>query len=118
MCAVDTFLRMSLNRKKLLEIKERFERAIGPIAAGVILDLVDLAMWGTVGLIFGLVIGAAVGWYLSGVLNIPKKWRPTLATLAGIYCMMPQFRLIPVATIVGACARFFEPPVKKAQGDQ
>ena len=104
---------MGLSREKFFEIKERFERAIGPIAAGFILDLVDLATYGVVGLLSGLLIGSVVGWYLTGVLRVPNKWRPALSMLAGIYCMMPGTEFIPVGTIVGACVRFFDPPAKK-----
>ncbi len=96
------------SQNRFRQLRARFERALGPVAAGVILDLVDLATFGPVGIFLGPLLGGLVGWYLSGVLCIPQRWRFSVAALAGFYCMLPRTEFIPVATIVGALARFFE----------
>ena len=84
----------------------RVERAVGPVAAGLILDFVDLGTFGPVGLVAGALIGGAVGWYLARALDMPPRWRPAAVLLAAIYCTLPFTEFIPAATLVGALARY------------
>ncbi|MDP2653349.1 MAG: hypothetical protein Q8Q08_04885 [Candidatus Omnitrophota bacterium] len=93
------------------DIGKRAERALGPIAAGMILDCVDLATFGPVGLFLGPIVGGVVGWYLAGAAQLPEKWRLPAAILSGVYCMTPGTEIIPVATIIGALSRFWGPSV-------
>jgi hypothetical protein len=93
--------------KRFWDLLKRFERSLGPVGAGMVLDLVDFATFGPIGIFLGYIAGSAVSWYLTGVLGLPMKWRKMISIFGGIYCMVPGTELIPVATIVGACARFF-----------
>ena len=97
------------------EIGKRVERAIGPIFAGMILDLADFMTFGPIGLYLGLFVGLTVGWYLAGLLRLPKKWRVWAAWLAGLYCLVPGTEFLPVATILGGLSRFFEPPAGREE---
>ncbi len=106
-----------MNPKQLSFLK-RLEQAIGPIMAGFILDMVDFLTFGPIGIVLGLFVGSAVGWYLTGVLGVSRKWRVILTWLAGIYCFMPGTELIPVGTIVGALCRFFQASPEKNKGPQ
>jgi hypothetical protein len=106
-----------MNLKKSSFLK-RLERAIGPIMAGFILDMVDFLTFGPIGIVLGLFVGSAVGWYLTGVLGVSKKWRVILTWLAAIYCFLPGTELIPVGTIVGALCRFFQPSPEQNKESQ
>lgn len=84
---------------------ERINTAFGPLAGALILDFVDLATIGPLG-IGGFFVGGAVGWWILSVYDISKNTRLILAFLAGIYCLVPFTEFIPVATLISAIARF------------
>lgn len=98
------------------ELGRRVERAIGPIAAGMILDVADFATFGRIGLLCGAFVGGFVGWYLSGFLKVPREWRFCAISAAALYCVVPGTEFLPLATILGALSRFFErPPVPRTE---
>ena len=86
----------------------RLNRAFGPVVAGLIIDLVDLATFGPIGLVLGLPIGGAAGYWMGRTLGLNKKASLLCALAAGIYCTLPGTELLPLATLVGAGARYFE----------
>ncbi|MSR57950.1 MAG: hypothetical protein EXS05_09780 [Planctomycetaceae bacterium] len=86
---------------------ERLHRALGPLAGGIIIDCVDFAMFGPVALILGPVVGGLVGWWVSSLYHFGTRGRLIVATLSAIYCTIP-IKLLPLATLVAACARFRE----------
>jgi len=83
----------------------RLQRAFGPLIGAIILDLVDLASFGPLG-IGGFLIGIGVGWWMLSMYTISTATRMWLSLLAGVYCLIPFTELIPVATIITAIARF------------
>lgn len=86
----------------------RANRAFGPILAGLIIDGVDLATFGPIGVFVGLPIGGAAGFWMGKCLGL-RTWPCVLCGLvAGIYCMIPFTEALPLATIAGAYARFME----------
>lgn len=82
----------------------RFERAFGPVMAGVILDCVDFATIGPP----AFIIGAIVGFWIFSIYRLPMQHRILGALLSGAYCMMPFTRYLPLATLAGAWVRFRE----------
>lgn len=86
---------------------KRLNNAFGPLAGALLLDFVDLATIGPLG-IGGFFIGTAVGWWILSVYNISKNTRVLLALFAGIYCLVPFTEFIPIATLISALARFFK----------
>lgn len=93
---------------------QRLNRAFGPVVAGLIIDFVDLATFGPIGLYLGLPIGAFAGYWMGRALGLEHKPSLLCAFLAGIYCMIPGTEMIPVATVVGALARYRESAPKAA----
>ena len=89
-------------------IAARLHRAFGPILAGVIIDAVDLATFGPIGLVLGLPIGGLAGYWMGTCLGLDRKACVLCALAAGIYCMIPFTEVVPLATLVGAYARFRE----------
>jgi hypothetical protein len=83
----------------------RLQRAFGPLAGGMILDLVDLSTFGPFG-IGGFFIGGLVGWWICSVYNVATTTRLTVALLSGVYCLLPLTEFIPVATMISAYIRF------------
>ena len=92
---------------------QRLNRAFGPVVAGLVIDLVDLATFGPIGLVLGLPIGGAAGFWMGRCLGLPTKASLLCALLAGIYCTIPGTEMLPIATLVGAGARYFESAPKK-----
>jgi len=84
----------------------RLHRALGPLAGGVILDVVDFATFGPVGLAIGLLVGVLVGWWVSSIYAFSVKARCIWATLGGLYCAVPFTEVLPLATLVSAVGRF------------
>jgi len=83
----------------------RLQRSFGPLIGAIILDLVDLASFGPLG-IGGFLVGILVGWWMLSVYEISQRTRMWLSSLAGVYCLIPFTELIPVATLITALARF------------
>ena len=94
--------------------RQRLNRAFGPVVAGLIIDFVDLATFGPIGPYLGLPIGAFAGYWMGRALGLERKPSLLCALAAGIYCMMPGTELIPIATVVGALARYRESAAKPA----
>ena len=87
---------------------QRLNRAFGPVVAGLIIDFVDLATFGPIGRYLGFPIGAFAGYWMGRALGLDRKPSLVCALLAGAYCMMPGTEMIPLATVVGALARYRE----------
>ena len=92
--------------------------AIGPIAAGVILDLVDFATFGPIGLWAGLVLGGAAGYLLAAGMGVRRDRRLGYALAAGAYCTLPYTAFLPAATLLGALIRLREKDSTPAESDQ
>lgn len=98
------------NESSKLGLLSRLNRALGPIAAGLLLDFVDLATFGPIGIVAGFFIGAAVALWISSIYRFSLRAKTILALLAGLYCMVPMTELLPLATLAAATCRFFEEP--------
>ena len=75
---------------------------VGPLLGGVLLDLVDLATFGPVGLYGGFVVGAALGWWLAGEFGLSRRSRLVAAALAAVYSATPATEWLPLGTLTGA----------------
>lgn len=89
---------------------QRLHRALGPLAGGILLDVLDLATFGPVGLYGGFVIAAALGWWISSIYEFSNRARVIFAGLAAVYIAIPFTEIVPVATIVSALARWRKQP--------
>jgi len=98
---------------------KRLNRAFGPVIAGLIIDLVDLSTFGPMGLYLGLPLGGACGYWMGRTLGLTQKQSLYCALAAGIYCMIPVSEFLPLATLVGAFARYREstPPSDEASSE-
>ena len=84
----------------------RLHRALGPLAGGLILDFVDIATFGPVGLLGGFVVGGLAGWWVSSIYEFSPRSRLALAALAAVYTAVPLTEPLPLATAISALARF------------
>ena len=96
----------------------RLHRALGPLAGAMLLDLVDLATFGPIGLFGGFLLGGAVGWWISSIYGFGPGGRALFALLATVYVGVPFTGLLPLATVVAAVARFRPqlPPLPAGSG--
>ena len=84
--------------EKLAEL----ERAVGPVVAGLLVDLLDAA---TVSPLLGLLLGWPLGAYVLRKAGLPPERTVLLGGLVGVYCALPGTFAIPVATVVGALVK-------------
>lgn len=88
---------------------QRAHAALGPVLAGLILDFFDLLTPGAVGIYLGPLVGFLIGHYLSGFYGFRGWARFSMALLAAAYLAAPMTSMLPVATLIGALARFRDP---------
>lgn len=93
-----------------MDFVRRIYHALGPIAGGILLDTIDLATFGPIGLYAGWLIGLTVGWWMASIYEFGFYGKVVFATFAAIYLTLPMTEFIPVATIVSAIARFRDVP--------
>ena len=86
----------------------RVNHAIGPVAAGMVIDTLDVMTLGPVGLLLGIPVGALAGYWLGKSLGLEKQASLLCAAAAAVYCTVPFTELLPLGTIVGALGRFQE----------
>lgn len=84
----------------------RLHRALGPMAVGIILDLLDLGTFGIVGIYAGAVIGLVAGWYLGMMAGLGRRARVLFGIAAAAYLTLPMTEFLPLATLIAACGRF------------
>lgn len=84
-------------------------RQMGPVAGGFLLDVVDAATFGPLGLQWGLLLGAAAGWLLTAPYEMSSQRRFFLSSAAGVYCMLPFTAFLPLATVATALVRWLAP---------
>jgi hypothetical protein len=100
---------------------DRLHYALGPLAGGIIIDVADVISAGPVGPLGGMLIGMPVGWYVASMYGFQTPSRLLIATLSGVYCLIPRTELIPLATMISACSRFFAEdapaPVARSMND-
>ena len=95
----------------------RLHRALGPLAGGLILDFVDIATFGPVGILGGFLVGALAGWWVSSIYEFSPRSRVLLAVLAAVYTAVPLTEPLPLATAISALARFRERPRRSGDND-
>lgn len=87
-------------------LPRRLHRALGPLAVGILLDVLDLATFGPVGLYLGVFVGLAAGWYLGAMAGLGRGARVLFAIAAAVYLTVPMTEFLPIATVVSALGRF------------
>jgi len=80
-------------------------RALGPVLAGFIIDVIDFATFGAIGLYLGFLMGAPAGWYLARAFGLGRRQSLYAALACGVYCTIPVTSPIPVAMLLGVWAR-------------
>lgn len=98
---------------------ERLSYALGPLGAGIILDALDLATFGPIGIVLGVMVGGYAGWILGESEGLDRSLRIAFAIAAAAYMTIPFTEPLPAATILVLTARFFAgPPQNATKGEQ
>ena len=92
--------------------------ALGPLGAGIILDVLDLATFGPIGIIAGALVGGYAGWVLGEFEGFDRNIRIAFAICTAAYMTIPFTEPIPAATILFLTARFFACPSARAVSQQ
>ncbi|MBX3444301.1 MAG: hypothetical protein KF774_18000 [Planctomyces sp.] len=101
-----------------VQVGRRLNRAFGPIAAGMIIDSIDLLTLGPIGLYAGPAIGGLAGFWLGRCLRLSGRESLLCGVIAAIYCSIPFTEVMPLGTIAGAWARFREISADDAAREQ
>jgi len=83
----------------------RLLQRLGPILGGLLIDGIDLASYGPLG-IGGLLVGAFAAWWLTSGTRLNLKTRIFVSAITGIYCLTPFTEILPLATIVATIGKF------------
>jgi hypothetical protein len=105
--------RQSTTPKQIGELRGFFQRlcfALGPLGAGIILDVLDFVTFGPIGVFSGAVVGGCAGWILGAYERFDRNLRIAFAICAAAYMTIPFTEPIPVATLLVLMARFFQGP--------
>lgn len=86
--------------------RSRFRAALEPIAAGIVLDVIDFVPLPP---LLGFLLGVLVASQLVRHLRLRVRSRALLVLACGAYCAVPFTNVLPLATLLGAAARFLEP---------
>jgi hypothetical protein len=97
---------------------KRLNRAFGPVIAGLIIDAIDIATFGPLGLYLGLPIGGLAGYWMGRTLGLSRTASLWCALAAGVYMTIPMTEFLPLATIAGAYARYLESVSRKEEDRQ
>lgn len=103
----------STTPKQYVELRgflQRLYYALGPLGAGIILDVLDLATLGPIGTAVGALVGGYAGWILGECEGFERNIRIAFAIGAAVYMTIPFTEPIPAATILILTARFFAGP--------
>ncbi|MCA9084934.1 MAG: hypothetical protein KDA81_12805 [Planctomycetaceae bacterium] len=107
--------------KVLQNSVQRLNHAIGPVAAGMVIDGLDVLTLGPVGLIVGIPVGALAGFWLGKSLGLTRTAALLCASAAAVYCTLPFTEVLPLGTLVGALSRYWDSGVgisaKETGGD-
>lgn len=101
---------ISAETRELTGFGQRLLFALGPLGAGILLDLLDAATFGPIGLGCGVLVGGIAGWYLGKFEGLAPNLRFALALCAAAYMTIPFTEAIPAATVLLFLARFFAGP--------
>lgn len=89
------------------EIARRVHFTLGPIAAALLLDALDLVTFGPIGLYAGFLLGAGTVFWLTSIYRFSVPMRLFWSAFAGLYCTTPCTEFLPIATMLSAAHRFF-----------
>ena len=92
----------------------RLYSALGPVACGLAIDAVDFVTIGPVGMLAGLLLGGVLGFSMGRMLGLRANWSALAGVLSGLYCAFPPTTVLPVATVIGALARFLNDAPSRA----
>lgn len=82
-------------------------RTFGPMAAGLVIDGLDLMTYGPIGLYTGLIVGGTAGYLLAPMLGFSERGRWLCALITGVYCTVPLTGFIPAAAVAAGLTQAF-----------
>jgi len=85
----------------------RARAAFDPVAAGLVVDLLDALTRGPVLAPFGFLLGVPLGYWLGRRAGLSSRRSLMLGLGVGAYCLLPMTGFIPAGTLVGLYLRFW-----------
>ncbi len=85
---------------------ERARDALDPVAAGVLVDVLDFLTRGALTPL-GLLLGVPLGYWLGRRSGLTPRRALLLGLGIGTYCVLPFTAVLPAGTLVGMYLRFW-----------
>ncbi len=76
-------------------------RRIPPIVLGLLLDAVDFATMGPLGLYGGFVLGGLAAWWAAREAGLGRRGVWLAAAAGAVYAATPATELMPLGTLIG-----------------
>lgn len=86
---------------------QRLAEIFGPLAVAVMVDAVDFVSFGQIGLVFGMLVGGSLTYFFTSIYGLPVWQRLAWSLAAGVYCLLPHGRVLPLATLLVAGCQYW-----------
>ncbi|MCG8591883.1 MAG: hypothetical protein MJE66_21525 [Proteobacteria bacterium] len=93
----------------MAERPSRVRRALLGLVSGALLDLLDFATFGPVGVAWGAALGGLAGYGLATLQGLTPRVRWAWAVASGLYCAFPLTEWVPLASVVATLTAWLEP---------
>ncbi len=80
---------------------------VPPIVAGMLLDAVDFATMGPLGLYGGFVLGALAAYWAAREVGLEGRSRWVAALAGAVYAATPATELLPLGTLIGVAVQIW-----------
>lgn len=104
-------------KRAIAEAKAAKRHGLWPILGGVVIDVVDLATIGGLGIVGGMLVGSFVSYAVFRQQGMGRFKSMALGALGGVYCAIPFTEALPLATLLTLISSFVSSPKALPAGE-
>jgi hypothetical protein len=87
-------------KRAIAEAKAAKRHGLWPVLGGVIIDVVDVATIGGLGIVGGMLVGSFVSYAVFRQQGVSRFKSLALGAVGGVYCAIPFTEALPLATLL------------------